>query len=30
MHILLSNDDGYLSPGLECLWETLRPHARVT
>ena len=30
MHILVSNDDGYLAPGLNCLAETLSEHAEVT
>ena len=30
MHILLSNDDGYLAPGLQCLAENLRRLGRVT
>lgn len=30
MHILLSNDDGYLAPGLLALYEALRPLARIT
>lgn len=29
MQILLSNDDGYLAPGLACLEEILRPHAEL-
>ncbi|MDH3691091.1 MAG: 5'/3'-nucleotidase SurE [Gammaproteobacteria bacterium] len=29
MRILLSNDDGYLAPGLACLEHALRPHAEV-
>ncbi|HEX9625627.1 MAG TPA: 5'/3'-nucleotidase SurE [Acidiferrobacterales bacterium] len=29
MRILLSNDDGYLAPGLACLAEALRRHAEV-
>ena len=29
-HILLSNDDGYLSPGLKCLAETLRAFAGIS
>jgi len=29
MRILLSNDDGYLSPGLGCLAEALKPIAQV-
>ncbi|MEK6550518.1 MAG: 5'/3'-nucleotidase SurE [Pseudomonadota bacterium] len=30
MHILLSNDDGYLSPGLEQLAKALAPLAQIT
>jgi 5'-nucleotidase len=30
MHILISNDDGYLSQGINTLAEALRPHARVS
>lgn len=30
MHILLSNDDGYLAPGLAALYEALRPLGRIT
>ena len=30
MHILLSNDDGYLAPGLNCLAATLSEYAEVT
>ena len=30
MHILLSNDDGYLAPGLSILAECLRKQVRVT
>jgi len=30
MHILVSNDDGYLSPGLNCLVEQLSKIARVS
>ncbi|MEK6420212.1 MAG: 5'/3'-nucleotidase SurE [Burkholderia gladioli] len=30
MRILLSNDDGYLAPGLAALYEALRPFADVT
>ena len=30
MHILVSNDDGYLAPGLNCLATTLSEHAEVT
>ncbi|MSR14963.1 MAG: 5'/3'-nucleotidase SurE [Gammaproteobacteria bacterium] len=30
MHILLSNDDGYLAPGLQTLLEHLRKIAKVT
>ncbi|MDR1162792.1 MAG: 5'/3'-nucleotidase SurE [Candidatus Accumulibacter sp.] len=30
MRILLSNDDGYFSPGIECLAETLSVEAEVT
>lgn len=30
MHILLSNDDGYLAPGLSVLAESLKKHGRVT
>ncbi|MGD8644854.1 MAG: 5'/3'-nucleotidase SurE, partial [Chromatiales bacterium] len=30
MHILVSNDDGYQSPGLMALAETLRAEARLT
>ncbi len=30
MHILVSNDDGHLAPGLRCLAEALRRVARVT
>lgn len=30
MHILLSNDDGYLAPGLAILAECLKKRARVT
>ncbi len=29
MRILLSNDDGYLAPGLACLAEALVPHAEI-
>jgi 5'-nucleotidase len=29
MRILLSNDDGYFAPGLECLADTLRPVAEI-
>lgn len=29
MHILLSNDDGYFSPGLACLADTLSPIAEI-
>ena len=29
MRILLSNDDGYLAPGLACLAEALRPFAEI-
>jgi 5'-nucleotidase len=29
MRILLSNDDGYLAPGLACLAEALGPHAEL-
>ena len=30
MHILLSNDDGYLAEGLVALAEALRVHADIT
>ena len=30
MHILLSNDDGYLAPGLACLALTLERQARIS
>lgn len=30
MHILLSNDDGYLAPGLAVLAESLKKHGQVT
>ncbi|MBR7798418.1 5'/3'-nucleotidase SurE [Undibacterium fentianense] len=30
MKILISNDDGYLAPGLHALANALRPHAEVT
>lgn len=30
MHLLLSNDDGYLAPGLSCLAQTLSEIAEVT
>ncbi|MGE8489297.1 MAG: 5'/3'-nucleotidase SurE, partial [Paraburkholderia nemoris] len=30
MRILLSNDDGYLAPGLAALYEALKPIADVT
>ncbi len=30
MHILVSNDDGYLAPGLNCLATSLSEHAEVT
>ncbi|PCH85968.1 MAG: 5'/3'-nucleotidase SurE [Piscirickettsiaceae bacterium] len=30
MHILISNDDGYLAPGLSYLTEALQTHADVT
>jgi 5'-nucleotidase len=30
MHILLSNDDGYLAPGLSALYEALRAFAEVS
>ncbi len=30
MHILLSNDDGYFSPGLAALYEALLPLAKIT
>ncbi len=30
MHILVSNDDGYLAPGLQALVEAMRPHGQVT
>lgn len=30
MHILLSNDDGYLAPGLLALYEALLPLAKIT
>lgn len=30
MHLLLSNDDGYQAPGLECLAEYLGPLANLT
>ena len=30
MHILISNDDGYESPGIRCLAEVLKKQARVT
>jgi len=29
MNILISNDDGYLAPGLRCLAEALRPLAEI-
>ena len=29
MNILLSNDDGYLAPGLKALYEAIKPHAHV-
>ncbi|MFZ8954427.1 MAG: 5'/3'-nucleotidase SurE, partial [Burkholderiaceae bacterium] len=29
MNILLSNDDGYLAPGLKALYEAITPHAHV-
>ena len=29
MRILLSNDDGYLAPGLACLAAALRPLAEI-
>ncbi len=30
MHILISNDDGYLAPGLQALAEALRPFGELT
>ncbi|MDE3208435.1 MAG: 5'/3'-nucleotidase SurE, partial [Pseudomonadota bacterium] len=30
MHILLSNDDGYISPGLACLAKALESYAMIT
>ena len=30
MRILLSNDDGYFSPGIECLWRALSEVAELT
>ena len=30
MRILLSNDDGYLAPGLECLATAIRKSADIT
>ena len=30
MRILLSNDDGYFSPGIECLAKTLSEIAEIT
>lgn len=30
MHILLSNDDGYLAEGLTALFHALRPYARIS
>jgi 5'-nucleotidase len=30
VHILLSNDDGYLAPGLSILADSLRKHAQLT
>jgi 5'-nucleotidase len=30
MHILLSNDDGYLATGLITLANSLRPHANLS
>ncbi len=30
MHILLSNDDGYLAPGIQALYKILKPHYRVS
>jgi len=30
MRILLSNDDGYLAPGLQCLAENLKEYGQVT
>ena len=30
MHILVSNDDGYLAPGLEALVRALRPFGEIT
>lgn len=30
MHFLLSNDDGYLAPGLACLAQALLPYGEVT
>jgi 5'-nucleotidase len=29
MNILLSNDDGYLAPGLKALYDAITPHANV-
>ncbi len=30
MHILVSNDDGYLAPGLQALVQALQPFGRIT
>ncbi len=30
MHILVSNDDGYLAPGLRALADAMRPFGEVT
>ncbi len=30
MHILLTNDDGIVAPGIKCLWEELAEFAKVT
>src|SRR5690554_2711082 len=30
MRILVSNDDGYTAPGIEMLYEVLRPYAALT
>ncbi|SDD42524.1 5'/3'-nucleotidase SurE [Sporomusa acidovorans] len=30
MHILLTNDDGILAPGIKALWEELLPFAKIT
>lgn len=29
MHILISNDDGYLAPGLACLAQSLQQHTQI-